>query len=151
MGPAALINVRRATHEDLAFVSLDGQLPAGRVARLIADRQVYLATRDTEPAGYARVEYLSTKIPYLSLIWVMPEQRRRGVGRALLAAIERAERAAGREFLYSSSQADESEPQAWHRRVGFIECGFIGGINPGGVGEVFFRKPIAETEAEGRI
>jgi len=44
--------------------------------------------------------------------------------------------------LFSSSQANEPEPQAWHRHVGFEECGFIAGINEGGVGEVFFRKVL---------
>lgn len=48
----------------------------------------------------------------------------------------------GYQSLYSSSQADEPAPQAWHRAVGFAECGFLAGINPGGVGEMFCRKPL---------
>ena len=44
--------------------------------------------------------------------------------------------------LYSSSQVDEPPPQAWHRHMGFQECGIIAGINEGGVGEVFFRKAL---------
>jgi hypothetical protein len=48
----------------------------------------------------------------------------------------------GHTVLYSSSQADEAEPQAWHRHVGFVECGFVAGINAGGVGEIFFRKQL---------
>ncbi len=58
-------------------------------------------------------------------------------------------RAAKHEFLYSSSQADEPLPQAWHRRMGFAECGLIAGINPGGVGEIFFRKPLGESAVAG--
>ena len=67
--------------------------------------------------------------------------RRQGVGKALLRFIETFLREAGHEALYSSSQADEPEPQAWHRHVGFEECGFIAGINDG-IGEVFFRKSL---------
>jgi hypothetical protein len=37
---------------------------------------------------------------------------------------------------------DESAPQAWHRWMGFEECGFLAGMNEGGVGEVFFRKAL---------
>jgi hypothetical protein len=51
--------------------------------------------------------------------------------------------------LYSSSQADEPEAQAWHRRVGFEECGLIAGINRGGVGEVFFRKQLRAAPGQG--
>jgi GNAT superfamily N-acetyltransferase len=144
--PASIV-VRPATPLDLAFVSRDGQVPPERVGRMIADGRVYLATCDGDPAGYARIEYLWSKIPYLGLIWVLEQHRRRGVGRSLLVAIERDARAAGHEFLYSSSQADEPPPQAWHRRMGFAECGMIAGINRGGVGEIFFRKPLAESTA----
>lgn len=40
----------------------------------------------------------------------------------------------------SSSSEDEAEPQAWRRHMGFVECGFIAGMNEGGVGEVFSVK-----------
>ena len=42
----------------------------------------------------------------------------------------------------SSSQADEPEPQTWHRAIGFEECGIISGLNEGGIGEIFFRKKL---------
>lgn len=44
--------------------------------------------------------------------------------------------------LYSSSQVDEGEPQAWHRHMGFVECGILAGVNEGGVGEVFYQKAL---------
>ena len=43
-------------------------------------------------------------------------------------------------FVLSSSAADEAEPQAWHRAVGFEECGFVARLNHDEVGEVFFRQ-----------
>ena len=60
----------------------------------------------------------------------------------MLSFIEDYLRERGHNNLYSSSQVDEPQPQAWHRHVGFEECGFIGGIYNGGVGEVFFRKRL---------
>jgi hypothetical protein len=30
----------------------------------------------------------------------------------------------------------------WHRHMGFVECGFLAGVNSGGVGEVFFVKSL---------
>jgi hypothetical protein len=64
------------------------------------------------------------------------------VGRALLKFVEQDPRARGHRTLYSSSQANEIQPQTWHRHVGFEECGFIAGINDGGIDEVFFRKKL---------
>ena len=142
------LEVRRALPSDVDIASRDGQLSREQVAALVESGRVYVATRGGERVGYARLEYLWSKIPYLALIFVLEEHRRRGVGRTLLAAIERDAGAEGHTWLYSSSQANEPQPQDWHRRMGFVECGFIAGINPGGVGEVFFRRPIGQPQRQ---
>src|SRR4051794_4060937 len=107
MASVSSIQVRPATPDDLAFVSRDAYLSGERLARMIADGQVYLAISNGEPVGYARVEYLWSKFPFLAMIWFLEQHRRCGAGRALLTEVERDGRAAGHEFLYSSSQANE--------------------------------------------
>jgi hypothetical protein len=47
--------------------------------------------------------------------------------------------------LYSSATGDEVPPQAWHRHMGFEECGILVGHNEG-VGEIFFRKSLHVKE-----
>ena len=136
------VSVRFATLADLEFVQQDQYLPADIVRRKVEWQEVVVAERDGHSVGYARLEYLWSHIPYLALIRVLPESQRRGVGQAILRYLEEHLCAQGHTALYSSSQADEPEPQAWHRRVGFEECGIIAGINKGGVGEIFFRKPL---------
>ena len=143
------IVVRFARRDDLDFAYQDGYIPGEILKRKIEaqtlnpDRieDVVIAEWNGERVGYVRFEYLWSIVPYISLIRVLPEYRRQGVGKALLRFIETFLRDAGHEALYSSSQADEPEPQAWHRHVGFEECGFISGINDG-VGEVFFCKSL---------
>ena len=63
------------------------------------------------------------------------------MGWGLLALLEDELRAKGQSFYYSSSQLDEPEPQAWHRKMGFEECGILTGHNDG-IGEVVFRKRL---------
>jgi len=133
--------VRFAAPADLDFVGQDGYLPSEVVRRKIEWQEVVAAELGGNPVGYVREEYLWSTLPYIALIHVLPACRRRGIGRALLGFTEAFLREGGHKALYSSSQADEPEPQAWHRHVGFEECGFIAGIN-GDVGEVFFRKRI---------
>ncbi len=144
------IVIRFARVDDLDFAYQDGYIPPEVLKRKIEahaalnpDRieDVVIAEWNGERVGYVRLEYLWSIMPYISLIRVLPEYRRQGVGKALLQFIETFLYDAGHEALYSSSQADEPEPQAWHRRMGFEECGFITGINEG-VGEVFFRKSL---------
>ena len=142
--------IRFARLDDLDFAYQDGYIPATVLKRKI-DAQlalnpdciedVVIAEWNGKRVGYMRLEYLWSIVPYISLIQVLPEYRRRGVGKTLLRFIETFLRDAGHEVLYSSSQADEPEPQAWHRHVGFEECGFITGINER-VGEVLFCKSL---------
>ncbi len=141
--------IRFARRDDLDFAYQDGYI-RGEVLRRKIEAQtlnpdriedIVIAEWNGERVGYVRLEYLWSIVPYISLIQVLPEYRRQGVGKALLRFIETFLRDAGHEVLYSSSQADEPEPQAWHRYVGFEECGVIAGINEG-VGEVFFRKSL---------
>ena len=143
------IVIRFARQDDLDFAYQDGYIPGEVLKRKIEaqtlnpDRigDVVIAEWTGKRVGYVRLEYLWSIVPYISLIQVSPEYRRRGIGKALLRFIETFLRDAGHAALYSSSQADEPEPQAWHRYMGFEECGFIAGINDG-VGEVFFCKDL---------
>ena len=101
-----------------------------------------IAVSESELLGFVQLEYLWSKVPYLALIRVLNGHHRRGVGKALLGFVEERLREKGHTVLYSSSQADEPEPQEWHRHVGFTECGVIKEINDG-IDEIFFRKTIS--------
>ena len=138
------IKVRFATPSDLTFVQQDRYIPAEVVKRKIEWQEVIVAERDSDRIGYARLEYLWSLVPYIALIHVLPEHRRRGAGKAILRFIEEYVCERGSATLYSSSQVNEPEPQAWHRHVGFEECGIIAGINTDGAGEVFFRKRLRQ-------
>ena len=133
------ITVRFASEEDLEFTGQDAYIPKAVVLRKIIQKEVVIAEIDGCAAGYLRLEFLWSLVPYIGLIRVSPFLRNQGVGKALLNFIRDHLFQEGNDWLYSSSQADEVEPQAWHRHMGFVECGIIEGINDGGVSEVFFR------------
>lgn len=137
------IEVRTATTDDVNFVGRDGCISRDALGDKIARGEVVVAVRGVQRLGYARVDYLWTTIPYLSMLWVLEEHRRQGVGKAILSHLESWFGRAGHAALYSSSDASEPEPQAWHRHMGFEECGFIAGINAGGIGEIIFRKVLS--------
>ena len=142
--------IRFARVDDLDFAYQDGYIPAEILKSKIEAQlalnpdcieDVVIAEWNGKRVGYVRIEYLWSIVPYIALIRVLPEYRRQGVGKALIRFIETFLCEAGHDALYSSSQADEPEPQAWPRHMGFEECGFITGINDG-VGEVFFCKSL---------
>ena len=108
----------------------------------IAERRIVVAEHGSRTVGALQLEYLWGTRPYIALVRVDPEFQRQGVGRALLAFVENVLRGEGHTALFSSSQENEPEPQAWHRHMGFVDCGRIDDINEPGVGELFFRKPL---------
>lgn len=136
------ITVRFAAPPDLNFLQQGSHAPAEIVKRKLDWREIIVAERRGVPVGALHIEYLWASVPYIALIYVLPEHRGQGIGRALLLFVETFLREQGHATLYSSSQADEPGPQTWHRHAGFEECGIIAGINEG-VGEVFFRKRLS--------
>jgi len=58
---------------------------------------------------------------YLEGIWVEPDRRRIGVGRALLAAVESWARRQGLAWLGSDAVLDNELSRLWHRAAGFGE------------------------------
>ncbi|RKX50290.1 MAG: N-acetyltransferase [Thermotogae bacterium] len=133
--------IKFATEADRAFCSdVDAELPEALLKEKLRKNELIIATKDNQPVGYLRLEYLWHKVPFIGLIYVLREYRGQGCGKEILHFLEGYLKLKGHSFLLSSSQADESAPQHWHRSSGFYECGIISALNDGGIGEIFFRK-----------
>lgn len=141
------VSIRLAVPDDLSWCAeTDPHIPPDVHRRKIALDEVLLAVAGERIIGCLRLEYLWSLVPYIAVVYVWEEDQRKGVGRALVEFTREFLLARGHSTLYSSSEAGEPEPQAWHRAIGFQECGFIAGINDGGVGEVFFRLELSLDE-----
>ena len=145
MSESSLVTVRLAVASDLDTLTIHNYISRERIGRMIEQSQFAIAETNGEPVGFAGLDWLMAVHPFLAMIWVFKEHRPNGVGAALLRFLELRCGESGFEVLHSSSQADEPEPQAWHRRMGFEECGIIAGFNHG-VGEVIFRKRLRHSE-----
>ncbi len=136
--------VRFAGPEDLEWCVVGDIHVTEKVVRnKIVSDECIVVELDGQLIGYIRLEYLWSTVPYIGLIFVMEGYQSEGIGRKMLDFLEDHLRSHGHDVLMSSFQANEPEPQAWHRAVGFEECGIISGLNEGGIGEVFFRKRLA--------
>jgi GNAT superfamily N-acetyltransferase len=119
--------------------------------RKIEASDVVVAEADRKLVGYLRIEYLGLIAPYLGIIGVDDAYQRKGIGTAMIEFLEqhlltRRNRKTftldGIPVLHSSAESQAIDSQRWHRAVGFEECGILAGANEGGIGEVFFRKPL---------
>lgn len=104
--------------------------------------EIILVERCGEVIGYLKLEYIWSKLPYISLIFIKTEFRGKGIGSLMLNYLIEFLQLNGFRTLLSSSQVNETEPQMWHRKMGFVECGILSGINEGGIGEVFFKLDL---------
>ena len=135
--------VRFAGPEDLEWCVVEDGLVVEKIIRnKIVNDEIIVAELDAQLIGYIRLEFLWSIRPYIGLVFVIDEYRKAGVGRKMLDFLENHLRAHGHDILFSSTTANEPEPQAWHRAFGFEECGMISGLNEGGIGEIFFKKQL---------
>ena len=108
---AGEIVIRFARLDDLDFAYQDGYILPEVLKQKIEGQlavnpdcieDVVIAEWNGKRVGYVRLttkEYLWSIVPYISLIQVLPEYQRQGVGKALLRFIETFLREAGHEAL----------------------------------------------------
>jgi aminoglycoside 6'-N-acetyltransferase I len=102
------------------------QFFAGKLSMPLA---VLIADDDSgKPVGFAELsirnyaeDCVTDRVAYLEGWYVVPEARRRGVGRALVAAAEEWAREQGCTEFASDALLDNDSSAAAHRALGFVE------------------------------
>ena len=137
------IRARFATAEDRDWTQKVDSIVTDDIFGFKVDHnELIIGELDGERVGYFRLEYWYLALPFIGLIVVEEEHRNKGLGKAMLSFSEKHLIESGYDVLYSSSDVNEPEPQAWHRHMGFQDCGIIAGMNEDGAGEVIFRKEL---------
>lgn len=136
------ITLRWAEPADIHYLDHKDGLAREVLLRKISQGEILLFCITGKPVGQLWWALLWSTIPFIDLIKIEATHQNQGLSRVLLVFFETFLREGGYDVLYSSSQMDEPGPQAWHRHMGFEECGVINGLNDGGIGEVFFRKAL---------
>lgn len=120
----------------------DSHIPAEWVGRSISAGEYLVARVNGERRGFLRFSWFWRTIPYMELIRVADTEQRKGIGTALFQRWESDMRSKGVELLMTSSMSDEPEPQAWHRRNGFVESGSLTFGHLQKTPEIFFVKKL---------
>jgi len=115
--------------------------------RVAGAGNVLVAVETTRPGGRGRVAGVLAMQEgvllghFVSLLAVRAEAAGRGVGRALMAAVEA--RTPPRRWLYVSADADNAAALAFYRKVGFKRVGRLPDLVREGRVELLLRKPVA--------
>ena len=142
------ILVRLASKADVEWCVKTATFDSNRFAEQISGiNEVIVAELQGELVGMLHLCFLwpghDGGTAFISLINVLREHQRKGVGKAMLAFVEDDLRCRGHRILLSSCVVDEHKPQTWHRHMGFSECGFLAGFPfKDGLGELFLFKEL---------
>ena len=121
----------------------DDRLPATTVRAKIERKEYIVARIGVERIGFLRFSLFWSAVPYIDIVAVEAVHQRKGVGRTMVEFLEAHARTSGQHILLSSSQVDEPDAQAWHRRIGFRQAGLIEDFGPlQKAAEIIFIKEI---------
>lgn len=114
-----MITLKKAEKEDADFyTTVDGHVKS------IADDRAYIILNDDAPVGVIAYNMFWEELPFMTLIKLLPEYRRRGFGREAIALFEEELKKLGYCALLVSTQTDE-QAQHFYRKAGYRECGCL--------------------------
>ncbi|MBR0666404.1 GNAT family N-acetyltransferase [Roseomonas hellenica] len=118
---AALLPLVRALNREQG--DPEDLITEAALAGLIAAAHVALAELDGAPIGYATGHATfetghAEHGLYIGDLYVVPEQRRHGVGRALLAQLAATGKMRGARHLWLTAREDNTAAHAFYRRLG---------------------------------
>lgn len=133
---------RLAREPDLPFLeAADRHVSSADLAHLVPAGRVMVAEVNSEICGLLRWGLFWDEIPFMNLLWVAPERRGHGIGATLIQAWENGHRAAGHEFVLTSTSSAE-RAQHLYRRLGYVDSGSL--LLPGEPTELILRKSLSD-------
>jgi ribosomal protein S18 acetylase RimI-like enzyme len=134
------VTTRLASDSDLDFLNAaDSHLPSDVLPGLVAAERVLVGELDGEVVGLLRWGLFWDQVPFMNMLWVLPDRRGQGVGTALVDAWEEAQRGAGHDLVLTSTMSDERS-QHLYRRLGYVDTGAL--LLPGEPAELILRKAL---------
>jgi ribosomal protein S18 acetylase RimI-like enzyme len=137
--------LRAATQRDFAFLRAFSTGPDDEKLRAqIRDGRLRIIETTGEPVGFIKFYILWEVLPFIEVIMVCEDRRRRGIGRDAVRSWEREMAARSFRQTLTSTQANETAQEFW-RRIGYRECGSI--TLPGQPAELFLFHDIGDGHA----
>ncbi len=134
------VSTRVADVGDLAFLGrVDDHVTEQELAHVVASGRVLVAEAEAAPIGLLRWGMFWDAVPFMNLLFVLPEHRSRGVGTMLVESWERAQVVAGHGLVLTSTSAAEAA-QHLYRRLGYVDSGSL--LLPDEPTELVLRKAL---------
>ena len=137
------MEIRYAGPGDLELISeYDEDVSEEVLSNAIAMKRIILLFIDGEFEGWLRFNLFWDNIPFMNLLYLSEEQRRKGYGRKMVEFWEREMADQGYDFVLTSTQSDE-EGQFFYRKLGYIDRGAL--VLPNEPLEIILYKKLGEN------
>lgn len=135
------VTARVASNSDLPFLGeVDRHVSRDDLAGLVSAGRVMVVEVDDVVVGFLRWGLFWDQVPFMNLLWILPNRRGQGLGTKLVEAWERSQLAAGHSLVLTSTVSTETA-QHLYRRLGYVDSGAL--LLPDEPAELIFRKPLA--------
>lgn len=106
--------------------SYDRHIKRKELEKLVKEERVYIAKENGKFAGWLRYNLFWDNTPFMNMLFVLEEYRRKGIGKALVEHWEQDMKKQGYSCLMTSTASDEYA-QHFYNKLGYIA---VGGFMP---------------------
>ncbi|MEY8382838.1 GNAT family N-acetyltransferase [Christensenellaceae bacterium 44-20] len=138
------MEIRKAQAEDFAFLSEhDGHIAPDELEAQIERGRILIAQEGGRRIGWLRWNLFWDNTPFLNLLFLMEEHRKKGYGRQLMQEWERRMAAQSFGLLMTSTLASE-QAQHFYRALGYRDAGSL--LLEGEALEIIFTKELGRNK-----
>jgi ribosomal protein S18 acetylase RimI-like enzyme len=136
------VEISYAAEGDIRYLLRnDDHVPEGVMRGKVARQEMIVARVEGKPVGWLRFGHFWDFVPFLYMLAVEEEERRRGYATRMIEFWEGEMLRRGCGMVMTSTQADE-QAQHLYRRLGYRDCGAV--LFPGQLPlEVFLVKSLS--------
>ena len=135
-----MIKIRFATSQDYDYlVHNDRHIKPEVVEKKIEDAEIIVVLDNAKNIGWLRFNYFWDEIPFMNMLWIEEDYRRKGIGTRLVNfwEIEMSQR--DNNQVMTSTLSDEAA-QHFYRKLQYQDRGSL--MLPGEALEIFFLKSL---------
>lgn len=138
------MKIEFAIEKDLEQISkLEEYITKTELERLIPLKRVIVARENEELYGWLRFGLFWDSIPFMNMLFVLPDFQGKGLGRRIAEFWEADMKAQGYKRLMTSTLSNE-EAQHFYRKLGYRDCGSL--LLPDEPLEILFIKELCQEE-----
>lgn len=119
------MKIQIATDEDYEFIiERDKHIHESLVRSKISAQEIFILWQQNKRIGWMRYGYFWDNIPFMNMLWIDEEYRRRGTGKEIVLYWEESMRQKGFKFVMTSTLSNE-DAQHFYRTLGYRDAGCL--------------------------